>query len=124
MEFMNSMGNWGERNGRPLPKISDDCLSFCWNNAALAINGYNDGDEFQAVWWGNPRRDSEMHNYIIENYPQASYEPFQLIVDNNRFIVGFRGTDYGGTGGILHFIIVTQQQNDACNFACMGFSSS
>jgi hypothetical protein len=123
MEFMNSMENWRVRNGRPLPNISNDCISSCWDNAALAIDGYNDGDGFQAVWWANPIRNSEMHNYIVANFPADSYGTYDLIEDNKRFIIGFRGTDYGGEGGVLHFIVVTQEQNNACDFTCMGFSS-
>ncbi len=61
-----------------------------------------------------------MHNYITNNYPQANYDPYDLIEDYNRFIVGFRGTD---ASGVLHFIVVTQLQNQACDFTCMGFSS-
>lgn len=120
LEWMDSMQNWWDRRGRSLPVISDDC--YCWDDAALAINGYQDSQPAQSYWWGNPLRGFELAEYIRENYPSSSYQPYSLMVDNNKFIVGFRGTE---ESGVLDFVVVTKQQNDDCYSKtpnCMGFS--
>jgi RHS repeat-associated protein len=122
LKWMDAMHNWRERGNRDLPiNVCDHCMA----DASLVRRSYNDGDGYQAVWWGNPYRDFDLHNYIIQTYPQANNKPYALIVDNNRFIVGFRGTDEGGTGGILNFVVITRQQQGDCYATtpnCMGFS--
>jgi hypothetical protein len=127
LEWMDSMHNWRERKDRLLPNPLE-CIK-CMSDAAKAIAGYNDGDGFQAVWWANPYRGSDLANYIQENYPSADYLPYALMVDGNKFIVGFRGREDDPTTpetneGILDFVVVTGSQNAACYSTtpnCMGF---
>jgi hypothetical protein len=121
LQWMDGMQNWWDRRGRPLPVIPGNC-SHCWNDSSLAMAGYQDSQPAQSYWWGNPLRGSDLATYIHDNYPALSYRPYALMVDNNRFIVGFRGTEVGGPGGILDFVVVTKQQNDSCGGTCMGFS--
>ena len=118
LEWMDGMQAWREREGRPLPNPARSMP-----DAAKAIAGYNDGDGFQALWWANPYRGSEMANYINENHGDVPYQG--LIVDGSEFIVGFRGReDDPLTSDVLDFVVVTKEQDDACNITkptCMGF---
>jgi len=121
LRWMDNMESWRDRT----IAIPETLCSFCWQSASLAIAGYDDGDGYQAVWWGNPFRDSNLHQYISDNYPQPVYEEGALMVDGSRFIVGIRGNDDLRWPLTLSFLVFTSDQLSSCYSSspnCMGFT--
>ncbi len=121
LRWMDSMESWRERT----QAIPETLCDFCWQSASQAIAGYDDGDAYQAVWWGNPFRGSELHQYISDNYPQPVYKTGALMVDGSRFIVGIRGNDDRTSPLTLSFVVLTSDQLRSCYSSrpnCMGFT--
>ena len=64
LNWLDSMQGWYGRNGNPIPL--NDC-ERCRPDAERVMTG-NDvdvSDGYDAWWWGNPKRDSAMTEYIV-----------------------------------------------------------
>ena len=90
LTWMDAMQNWWDRDS-PFPQ---SVCPTCMDDAAKAVAGYNDGDGLDAVWWGNPLRESELNDFIVTNY--STVPKWGLLEATNRYIVGYKGTNDGG----------------------------
>ena len=120
---MDSMQGWYGRNGNPI--TIEKCLR-CLPDANKAKAGFNQPDGYTSWWWGNPKPDSAMSDYI-EAYPNGGHPPEWGPHLKSAFIIqDFIPVLENSIGNYSRFLVMTWEQNIACGrlpgpVTCMGF---
>jgi hypothetical protein len=120
LRWMNNMQGWYGRNGNSIPL--DDCKR-CFSDAMKAIEGFNNPDGYSSWWWGNPKPNSAMAQYLQLDPSGRTRPSWGDDSLGGGFIIA--GPIPGG-GNYSHFLVVTYEQNIACGnypgpLTCMGF---